>query len=231
MICANKPRIQMVDDFLTEGGYLFKKSIHSDDECMFLIYEDAVNQAVLLFELTINDNTTNAEMLCSVVAFFPRFNLEKVINECEKLSFIHHPFEFYVVDESVNSVCEFEVKTNKDRVICVVSPCKLDFYYQPVRTNDRLWLMQTPFSGSVFAYFRDQGRNMSLTIAEVYSFKSYKSPKLSHLFSRLPSAIEYVIKYEGEQILEAPIMKSLYNTSFEKILKQSSYVNYDDRAA
>lgn len=114
MICANKPRIQMVDDFLTEGGYLFKKSIHSDDECMFLIYEDAVNQAVLLFELTINDNTTNVEMLCSVVAFFPRFNLEKVINECEKLSFIHHPFEFYVVDESVNSVCEFEVKTNKD---------------------------------------------------------------------------------------------------------------------
>ena len=56
-------------------------------------------------------------------------------------------------------------------------------------------------------------------------------PKLSRLFSRLPSAIEYVIKYEGEQILEAPIMKSLYNTSFEKILKQSSYVNYDDRVA
>lgn len=121
--------------------------------------------------------------------------------------------------------------TNKDRVICVVSPCKLDFYYQPVRTNDRLWLMQTPFSGSVFAYFRDHGRNMSLTIAEVYNFSKHKNPKLSRLFSRLPSAIEYVIKYEGEQILEAPIMKSLYNTSFEKILKQSSYVNYDDRVA
>lgn len=121
--------------------------------------------------------------------------------------------------------------SNKDRVVCEATPGKLDLHFQPIRTNDRMWLMQIPFSGSVFAYFRDQGRNMSLTIAEVYGFKSYKNPKLSRLFSRLPSAIEYVIKYEGEQILEAPAMKSLYNTSFEKILKQSSYVNCDDRVA
>lgn len=114
MIDANKTRTQLVEDWLTENGYLFKKSVHSGDESVFLIYEDATYQAALIFELTINDNTSKVELLCSVVPFFPQFNLEKVTEECQKLSFIHHPFEFYVIDESVNAMCEFKAKTDKD---------------------------------------------------------------------------------------------------------------------
>lgn len=114
MIDANKSRNQLVEDWLTESGYLFKKSVHSGDECVFLVYEDAANLGALLLELTINDNTSKVELLCSVVPFFPQINLEKVIEECQKLTFVHHPFEFYVIDESVNAMCEFEAKTDKD---------------------------------------------------------------------------------------------------------------------
>lgn len=130
--------------------------------------------------------------------------------------------------------------SDRDRVVAVATPDgKLDFYYQPVRSNEHLWLLQMPFSGSVFAYFRDHGCNIgniasrgySLTLQEMYKFNKYKNPKLSRLFSRLPSSIEYVLKYETEQVLEAPIMKSLYNSSFEKLLKQTNYVNYEDRVA
>ena len=125
--------------------------------------------------------------------------------------------------------------SNKSRVVCVATPGHLDFYFQLERVCDRQWLLQMPFSGSVWAYFRDHGSNIadrgySLTIAQVYKFRSHQNPKLSRLFSRLPAAINYVVN-ESEQFLEAPVMKSLFDTSFEKLLKQTNYVNYEDRVA
>ena len=128
------------------------------------------------------------------------------------------------------------IHSDKDRVICVATSGKLDFYYQPVRDTACMWLHQILFSGSVFAYFRNHGCNMnsygySLTIGELYKFSDYKNPKLSRLFSRLPSIIDYVITYEFQQIHEGQIMKCLNNTSIKQFIKQPYYVNYDGGAA
>ena len=124
--------------------------------------------------------------------------------------------------------------SEKDRIVCVATSGKLDFYYQPEHTNDRFWLLQQPFSGSIWHYFQNKGCNMfghgfSLTISELYMFRNFKNPKLSRLFSRLPSSIDYVIKNEGEDYLETPVRKNLFNMSFEKFLKQkTNYMeNYD----
>ena len=127
------------------------------------------------------------------------------------------------------------IHSSKDRVVCVATPGKLDFYYQPARTKERLWLLQQPFSGSIWHYFYDKGRNMydrsySLTIAELYKFNDYKSPKLNRLFSRLPSVIDYVIT-ESALNSETTIMENLYSTQVKKRREQICYTNYDDCVA
>lgn len=118
MIDVKKSRIQMFEEWLHKGGYLFKTSNHGDDECVFIIDEDAVNQTVLQFEMTINNNNAEVSILCCVAPGFPQHNLEMVDQECKKLSYIY-PFEFHIIDESVNVVCEFEAETNKD-FICEI---------------------------------------------------------------------------------------------------------------
>lgn len=84
--------------------------------------------------------------------------------------------------------------SNTDRIVCITTPGKHEFFYQPVYTKDRYWLFNCEFSGSVFAYFRDYGREFSLTIREIYRFKNYWNPKLVRLMERIPSQIEYVIR-------------------------------------
>lgn len=103
----------------------------------------------------------------------------------------------------------------KDRVICVTVDGGHEFYYQPARSNDRILLFtMDKFSGSVFAFFRDKGRNLSdrgfgLTIKELYEFKDFKNPKLTRVIERIPGMIEYVLrerttqKEDGEQIIVA----------------------------
>ena len=71
--------------------------------------------------------------------------------------------------------------SDKDRVVCVSIPSKQWFYYQPARGNHRVYLFETEFSGSVFAYFRDRGRNLadrgfSLTIQELYEHHCRRNP-------------------------------------------------------
>lgn len=90
---------------------------------------------------------------------------------------------------------------NKDRIVCVTAPKCHQFFYQPYGTKDRYWLFDTKdFSRSVFAYFRDHGRNLndlgfSITLNELYEDKHYRrNPKLSKLMERIPSHIEYVIR-------------------------------------
>lgn len=89
---------------------------------------------------------------------------------------------------------------NKSRVICVSTPGRHHFYYQPAGTKDRYWLAEYPFSGSIFAYFRDKGRNLhergfSLTIGQLYEFRSYSNVRLAQVMNHLPGQIDYVIRY------------------------------------
>lgn len=111
---------------------------------------------------------------------------------------------------------------NSDRVVCVSIPGKHEFYYQPASTRERIWLFDTKdFSGSIFDYFRDKGRNMndrgfSLTIKELYEFKKYRDHKLATVMKRIPGQIEYVIRERTEnershnQPIAARLPESLY---------------------
>lgn len=80
----------------------------------------------------------------------------------------------------------------KDRIVCVTNQGCHEFYYQPVGSKKRILLFTTDeFSGSVFAYFRNKGRNMSdigfsLTIKELYQFKEYHNRKLAAVMKRIP---------------------------------------------
>lgn len=88
----------------------------------------------------------------------------------------------------------------KDRVICVTGEGFHSFYYQPSGTKDRIPLFPVyEFSGSVFAFFRDKGRNMegrgfSLTIKELYEYKRYKNVKLTAVVNRIPVMINDALK-------------------------------------
>ncbi len=89
---------------------------------------------------------------------------------------------------------------NRSRIVCVSTPGRHNFYYQPAGTRDRYWLAEYPFSGSVFAYFRDKGRNLhergfSLTIGQLYAFRDYSNIRLARVMNSLPGQIDYVIRH------------------------------------
>lgn len=89
---------------------------------------------------------------------------------------------------------------NKDRIICVTTTNKHEFYYQPIGSKELFWLFSTKeFSGSLFAYFRNYGKNYkdksySLTIKEIYEFKNYSNSKLTRVMERIPNMVEYIIR-------------------------------------
>lgn len=93
----------------------------------------------------------------------------------------------------------------KDRVVCVTNQGCHEFYYQPVGSKERILLFMTDeFSGSVFTYFRDRGRNMhgrgfSLTIRELYEFKRFHNVKLTTVINRIPTMIDYVLRERLDQ--------------------------------
>ena len=93
----------------------------------------------------------------------------------------------------------------KDRVVCVTDQGYHKFFYQPVGSKERILLFVTnEFSGSVFAYFRDKGRNMngrgfSLTIRELYEYKRFRNVKLTTVINRIPVMIDYVLRERLEQ--------------------------------
>lgn len=82
--------------------------------------------------------------------------------------------------------------SDKDRVVCVSIPSKQWFYYQPARGNHRVYLFETEFSGSVFAYFRDRGRN----------------PKIDFLLRRLPGAIDRALREEANPWRMEPLFET-----------------------
>lgn len=106
----------------------------------------------------------------------------------------------------------------KDRIVCVTNQGCHEFYYQPVGSKERIPLFMTDeFSGSVFAYFRDKGRNMngrgfSLTIRELYQFKRFHNVKLTSVINRIPTMIDYVLR---EQVDQKEAEKKTITTSEE----------------
>lgn len=94
----------------------------------------------------------------------------------------------------------------KDRVVCVTNQGCHVFYYQPVGSKERILLFMTDeFSGSVFAYFRDKGRNMNgrgfgLTIRELYAFKRFHNVKLTSVINRILTMIDYVLRERLDQM-------------------------------
>lgn len=99
----------------------------------------------------------------------------------------------------------------KDRIVCVALPGELQFYYQAYGSKERLALYKgeddkaIPFSGSLFTYFRDNGRCMdgrgfSLTIKELYEDrKMYRNPKIGKIFDRLPGMIDYALSANAKE--------------------------------
>ena len=95
-----------------------------------------------------------------------------------------------------------KIKTSfnqKDRVVCVSVPGAHEFYYQPYRAKARTFLFKTDFSGSVWAFFRDKGRNMddrgfSLTLNQIYEFKAYHNIKLARIINRIPVIVDYILR-------------------------------------
>lgn len=116
----------------------------------------------------------------------------------------------------------------KDRIVCVTVTEAHKFYYQPYKSKERLYLFTTEdFSGSIFAYFRDNGRCMggrgfSLTIKELYEDRRmYRNPKIGKVFDRLPGMIDYVLR---ENTVQKGRVKQ-----YRKAPKKTDNVIYEDR--
>ena len=120
---------------------------------------------------------------------------------------------------------------NSDRVVCVSIPGKHEFYYQPADTRERIWLFDTKdFSGSIFDYFRDKGRNMndrgfSLTIKELYEFKKYYDHKLATVMKRIPGQVEYAIRERSENERNRNLLVA------DHLLEKRRFSRYDDERA
>lgn len=93
----------------------------------------------------------------------------------------------------------------KDRVICVTTSGKHELYYQSAGSKKRTFIFATVnFSGSVFDYIRNKGRNLSekglsLTIKELYEYKEYRNVKLTRVINRIPKMIEQAIREKPKQ--------------------------------
>mgnify|MGYP004474024925 CR=1 FL=1 len=115
--------------------------------------------------------------------------------------------------------------SNKDRIICVSESDKHKFYYQPVKTKERIWLFDTKkFSGSVFAFFSKYGRciegvGFSLTLNEIYAKGYNHNVKIAKVLDRIPSMVEYVIGQNEEEIkmVKAKKYYTKYNNDYERI--------------
>lgn len=112
--------IQMVENWLNSNDILFKKSVHDDNECVFMIYQDAINQAALLLEVCIGNLSDAVSIRCNLAPHFPQMKTEKIAFGLESLSYIHHPVCFSVVDDTVVAETKFKADLNAQEYIADV---------------------------------------------------------------------------------------------------------------
>ena len=111
---------------------------------------------------------------------------------------------------------------NKDRVICVTVTGKHRFYYQPAGTRERIWLFDTKaFYGSVFGFFRKNGRNLeetgfSMTIKELDEKGRKYEGKIGKQMERIPVQIDYVLR---ENTLDEKV--------YERVVHPEKELDYD----
>ena len=78
-----------------------------------------------------------------------------------------------------------KIVKNNDRITITKEPGYIHFYYQAAGQASKEYLYSMEFSGSVFAYFRNNG----ITIREMYEFNDWHNPKLAKVMDRLPKII------------------------------------------
>lgn len=115
-----------------------------------------------------------------------------------------------------------KIKTSfdqKDRVVCITEQDCHKFYYKPAGSKERIWIFMTNgFSGSVFGYFRDHGRcladrGFSLTIKELYEFKSFHNKRLTKVINRIPIMVEYVLKeYSDLEVVKMKLPVNMHHS-------------------
>jgi len=79
---------------------------------------------------------------------------------------------------------------NNDRILARSGLDVLHFYYKGAKKTE--YLFTTPYSPSVYAYFRDRGK----TIRQIYQFREWHNLRLSKTISRIPSAVKYAISMQ-----------------------------------
>lgn len=97
---------------------------------------------------------------------------------------------------------------DKDCIILVTEEGKYKFYYQPVGTNERLWLFDAKSEyKTVFDFFQKKGRQLKqngfiITVREIYKSGKTSNFVINKILERMPGQIEYVLRerylYEKE---------------------------------
>ncbi len=111
---------------------------------------------------------------------------------------------------------------NNDHVICVSVKGKHRFYYQPVRTQEKIWLFDTKgFSGSVYGFFRKNGRmtgdrEYTMTIREIYQIGKSRNSKINKIFDHIPAQIEYILR-ENTQTDKVAYMKTGWKQEYDRV--------------
>ena len=109
-----------------------------------------------------------------------------------------------------------------DRIECVSVPHAHHFFLLEAKSRKRIYLFsKQDFSGSLFTYFRNNGRCLngngwSLTIKEIYKDKScYRNYKVAKLFDRLPGIIDSALsEFDIQQKQTKSIKKSKNKNAF-----------------
>ena len=91
--------VKKVMEWLEEEELTFAISVHDEEETVFLVYINSVNQSALLVGVTVNE-TEGGELLRNFAPYIPKSNIAIVRNEMKQLTFLNAPIaELYLDDE------------------------------------------------------------------------------------------------------------------------------------
>ncbi len=81
-----------------------------------------------------------------------------------------------------------------DKIICCIKNNMHEFYYQARDGKEKIYLFSTKYSKSVSQFFGGFGDK--LTVRQLYSYRSFFNVRLTKTLERIPTMIDYVIKYQ-----------------------------------